>query len=66
MTLRFLQARLKHDIICWDRLNSCYLNDIVHGGNMPEGETCAVLWSERGEAGEIRDNDYIQYGTSTV
>ena len=24
MILRFQQTRLKHYIICWDRLNSCY------------------------------------------
>ena len=29
MTLRFLQARLKHYIICWDRLNSCYSEEFT-------------------------------------
>ena len=29
MTLRFLKARLKHYIICWDRLNSCYSEEFT-------------------------------------
>lgn len=29
MTLRFLQARLKHYIICWDRLNFCYSEEFT-------------------------------------
>ena len=29
MTLRFLQARLKHYIICWDQLNSCYSEEFT-------------------------------------
>ena len=29
MTLRFLQAKLKHYIICWDRLNFCYSEEFT-------------------------------------
>ena len=29
MTLRFLQARRKHYIICWDRLNFCYSEEFT-------------------------------------
>ena len=47
MILRFQQTRLKHYIICWDRLNSCY----------PEEFSKITLAGRRGDGNLIEQND---------